>query len=407
MPNLRNLAKDGINFINSYTNSPVCVTSRSSMWTGRYVSNIQVWSNEKSLTAQVENPNKADPNCAKIVGYGEQICVELGRRQNVTTTIKQSMISADYNVQLFGKMDIGGGMSVTNTTNADGFHSPQNGNWSNKLNGSCSINNTKTYCAGEVIHFWTRQSNVTHGGMLSPPVGNWININFAKGSSMEVHDETVMNNCVDYIHKYANSNETKPFLMYCSMVNPHPPYFTNSTWLKYLNYTALNESYYGLLNNFNGINSFNNMNHADKYTSISYNVGNINYTDNSILPNWSYNLYQAYFASCATLDYMMGKIINKLKSYPDLYKNTLILYTSDHGELHLEHRSVEKTSMYEGSSRVPLIVSGPNIASNVIIQNNFTSLVDILPTFLDTANISYENKIYPKNLNGYSLSPFF
>ncbi len=88
-----------------------------------------------------------------------------------------------------------------------------------------------------------------------------------------------MNNCVDYIHKY---------------VNPHPPYFTNSTWLKYLNYAALN-----------GINSFNNMNHADKYTSISYNVGNINYTDNSILPNWSYNLYQAYFASCATLDYMM------------------------------------------------------------------------------------------------------
>eukprot|EP01084_Bolivina_argentea_P228783 386317_1 len=50
MPNLRSLAKDGINFINSYTNSPVCVTSRSSMWTGRYVSNIQVWSNEKSLT---------------------------------------------------------------------------------------------------------------------------------------------------------------------------------------------------------------------------------------------------------------------------------------------------------------------------------------------------------------------
>eukprot|EP01084_Bolivina_argentea_P012326 23094_1 len=63
--------------------------------------------------------------------------------------------------------------------------------------------------------------------------------------------------------------------------------------------------------------------------------------------------------------------------------------------------------MYEGSSRVPLIVSGPNIASNIIIQNNFTSLVDIFATFLDTANISYENKIYPKNLNGYSLSPFF
>eukprot|EP01084_Bolivina_argentea_P162560 282888_1 len=64
MPNLRKLAKNGINFINSYTNSPLCAPSRTSMFTGRYINNISAWSNVKSLTAMVEDPTKADPNCA-------------------------------------------------------------------------------------------------------------------------------------------------------------------------------------------------------------------------------------------------------------------------------------------------------------------------------------------------------
>ena len=105
MPNLRSLAKDGINFINTYCNSPLCAPSRASMWSGRFINNISAWSNVKSLATQVENINAADPSCAKIIGYGEQVCIELGQKQNVTTTIKQSMISAGYTVQLYGKMD--------------------------------------------------------------------------------------------------------------------------------------------------------------------------------------------------------------------------------------------------------------------------------------------------------------
>ena len=63
--------------------------------------------------------------------------------------------------------------------------------------------------------------------------------------------------------------------------------------------------------------------------------------------------------------------------------------------------------MYEPSARVPMIVKGPKVPENKVIRSNFTTLVDIFPTFMDAANISYENDIYPKNVNGYSLSPFF
>eukprot|EP01084_Bolivina_argentea_P249236 417130_1 len=388
MPNLRSLASSGINFVNTYCNSPLCAPSRASMWAGRYVNNILAWSNSKSLAAQVEDPSKADPNCAQIIGYGEQWCIDMGKQQNVTTTIKQSMISAGYDAQLYGKTAFGAGMG-------GGFEGSNNGNWSTQ---SC-IPSNHHYCTGEPIHAWTRGANLNASEWQRPWANSWINITAESGSAHAAHDQNVSNECIKYIDNYVKTNNKKPFLLYCSMIDPHPAYWTNSTWLKKLNYTALNASFDELISNFNG--TFNNMHPADKYNSFSEGVGDV-----EIDTEWAYNLYRAYFATCAALDYKMGLIINKLKSYPDLYHNTLILYTSDHGELHLEHMQVEKMSLYEASARVPLIISGPNISPNQVI-NNFTTLVDIFPTFMDAANISYDNIIYPKNLNGYSLSPFF
>eukprot|EP01084_Bolivina_argentea_P249237 417132_1 len=320
----------------------------------------------------------------------------MGKKQNVSTTIKQSLEAAGYEVTISGKMDIGGGMGT-------GYHSHDNGNWSTNVaqGGSCSNKTTNNYCPGDIIRSWTRQTNVTQGEYIPPWQGNWINIHSIVGGSMGIIDEPVTVACEEYLDAYANRDiiDRKPFLLYCSMINPHPPYWTNKTWTQYLNYTALNKTFNKIIGIFNG--TFNNMHPSDQYKSIVESIGNID-----LYSEWAFHLWEAYFATCAELDYRMGRIINKLKSYPALYENTLIVFTSDHGELHLEHLQVEKQSLYEGSARVPLIVSGPNIAPNQLI-GNFTSLLDIFPTFLDTANISYKNPIYPKNLNGYSLSTFF
>ena len=103
MPNLRNLVTEGINFVNNYCNSPLCAPSRASMWTGRYINNILAWSNVKSITATVDDPTKPDPTCAKIVGYGAEWCVNMGKQQNISTTIKQSMIAAGYDLLCMAK----------------------------------------------------------------------------------------------------------------------------------------------------------------------------------------------------------------------------------------------------------------------------------------------------------------
>lgn len=57
------------------------------------------------------------------------------------------------------------------------------------------------------------------------------------------------------------------------------------------------------------------------------------------------------------------------------------MFTSDHGELAMEHRQFYKMSMYEGSSHVPLLVMGPGIKQQQQISA-VVSLVDIYPTML-------------------------
>lgn len=73
--------------------------------------------------------------------------------------------------------------------------------------------------------------------------------------------------------------------------------------------------------------------------------------------------------------------------------------TSDHGEMHLEHRHVEKMTHYEGSARIPLIIAGPGIVAGRM-ETRLTSLLDIFPTLVDVAGGTPDFW-----MDGYSLLP--
>lgn len=68
-----------------------------------------------------------------------------------------------------------------------------------------------------------------------------------------------------------------------------------------------------------------------------------------------------------------------------LLNNTVLLFTSDHGDLAMEHRQFYKMSMFEGSSHVPLLMMGPGIKSGTEISLP-VSLVDLYPSMLGTYN---------------------
>merc|ERR1712048_1025934 len=107
LPTLDRMAASGVNFVGAHADIPICAPSRASMFTGRRASSLQAWHNVKSLTADISEhpPTKPDPNCAQVVGLGPERCLELGKRQNVSSAINMAMAKLGYDVQLMGKMD--------------------------------------------------------------------------------------------------------------------------------------------------------------------------------------------------------------------------------------------------------------------------------------------------------------
>jgi arylsulfatase A-like enzyme len=69
--------------------------------------------------------------------------------------------------------------------------------------------------------------------------------------------------------------------------------------------------------------------------------------------------YSAYLATCTLIDDWVGRILDVLMER-NLYENTVIVYTSDHGDLLGDHGLIYKQSFYEQSVRVPLIVHAPS-----------------------------------------------
>lgn len=107
----------------------------------------------------------------------------------------------------------------------------------------------------------------------------------------------------------------------------------------------------------------------------------------------------SYFALCSFVDDNVGKILSRVNEV-DLSDDTRIAYLSDHGD-NLGARGLwGKSTMFEESAGIPIIVSGPDIPKGKIC-NTPTSLVDVYQTVLDCVGIPAEN--YGDVLRGRSL----
>ncbi len=93
-------------------------------------------------------------------------------------------------------------------------------------------------------------------------------------------------------------------------------------------------------------------------------------------------LYQCELESLQGVDDGVHSIVRTLSDVGEL-KNTLIVYTSDNGFLHGEHRIYTgKTKVYEPSIRVPLLMRGPGIPAGVRVRD-LTINADLAPTIVE------------------------
>jgi choline-sulfatase len=131
------------------------------------------------------------------------------------------------------------------------------------------------------------------------------------------------------------------------------------------------------------------------------NLGNQVWGFDRLTPAQVRDSRRAYLAMITMTDEWIGQLIDTLRDTGQL-DNTLVIYTSDHGDLWGEHGMWGKNQFYEDSSRVPLIVRGPGqgVAAGRRIATP-VSLLDLYPTLRDISGATDWNV----PLDGRSLWP--
>lgn len=110
--------------------------------------------------------------------------------------------------------------------------------------------------------------------------------------------------------------------------------------------------------------------------------------------------WRVYLGLVSLLDDSVGKVINELKSQ-DLYDDSLIIFTSDHGEMLGSHRMFQKMCMYEEAVKVPLYIKMPK--GYEPCQNEFEQLIsaiDVFPTLCEYLDLNVGHAV-----DGESLIP--
>ena len=182
------------------------------------------------------------------------------------------------------------------------------------------------------------------------------------------------------IHHLRENGGKRPFFLWSSFIAPHPPFDVPDEW-------------------------------ADLYKGKELPPLNVSRTPISELaeqkkciadyPNGAYlqRARELYYASISFVDYNIGKIIQELKDIGE-YDNTLILFTSDHGEMLGDCGTFQKMLAYDGSARIPFIARYPEKLRAGSVDRRFVDLNDLLPTFLDIAGVAYPD---PDMLPGESI----
>ncbi len=106
----------------------------------------------------------------------------------------------------------------------------------------------------------------------------------------------------------------------------------------------------------------------------------------------------AYYAMIEQIDDHVGRMLDALERTGQR-QNTLILFTSDHGEMLGDHGLLLKgCRFYEGLVHVPLIISWPGVVREGIRKDALVELTDIAPTLLDYAGLEKGPKMVGRSL---------
>ena len=359
------LVANGATFARHFTASPQCVPSRTSMMTGRYVHEMDTTNNGQGL-ARSTKTGKLDSNC--VLTWNATSCAAFAALQNQSYTFLDLLGSAGYDLQLFARFDVGAGVLddyPQHGPTGDGFH------------------------GGPDLGILARGASIPGATKEEP-----FSYTQDNATNPYAADQAVGKDVAKFLENHDPASE-KPFFLWMGLIAPHPPYVTSAEYLSHVNMSAADAPMDVCQPDRASMHPY------DLQMSTLKNCGQRDYSQAELL-----TMRTTYWAAVGEAMEIVESVISAARSSGHL-NNTVVLYTSDHGEMSMEHRMDYKNNLREPSLRVPLIIAPfnvPRFAAGGFAPSTVTSLsshVDILPTLLDLAGAGAP----PPEVRGRSLVP--
>ena len=227
---------------------------------------------------------------------------------------------------------------------------------------------------GERIEWWYHNmGSVTGAGV-------------AEITNQMEYDDEVAYNATRKIYDLARGQDARPWCLTVSFTHPHDPYVARRK------YWDLYEDCDHLLPEVPAMDYDDHDPHAQRIFDAN-DWRSFDITDENIRRS-----RRAYFANISYLDDKIGEMLAVLK---DTRQEAIIVFVSDHGDMLGERGLWFKMNFYEGSARVPLMISAPDMQPGLVASP--VSTLDVTPTLAALAGVSL-TEIAPW-VDGESLVP--
>lgn len=335
-PNIDRLAARGVRFEHSYCAFPLCGPSRNSFLTGLY------------------------PNSSGILNNAQIF------RQTIPShvSLPQAFRQAGYFAGRIGKLYHYG---VPKSIGTNGHDDP--GSWELELN-PAGVDRLE-----EEPHIFTLTPG-QFGGTLS-----W----YASPKSDEYHTDGMLAADAEWVLERCAKQKDRPFFLAVGFYRPHTPY------------VAPKKPYFGWYDEdrmplVTGVQE-------DQADLPAAALGSYKKEQDKLTDQLRRQCVQAYYASISFMDAQVGRVVSALDRL-GLAESTIIVFTSDHGYHMGEHGLWQKMSLFEESTRVPMLIVAPGITKPGTVAGAPVSQIDIYPTLAELAGVKA-----PANLQGQSLVP--
>jgi arylsulfatase A-like enzyme len=367
-PNMDRIAREGVMFKNAYSANPVCVPARAVLLTGFSSVNTTVESNGDINNEDVPDVLTFD-RILKNVGYSAEYYGKWHTPYQFTDCYDNPVNPVGNNekvehiIRAYQKWLLTKGVEP---------REPGDGELMSGRNTrpyvpvKLDYNFKKTNIPAEEKAKIKASQSTQYGKVDLPP-----DISYASYNTEQT---------LDALERMKDG----PFTLTCSFDPPHPP-------------MVIQEPYYSMYPP-EGIEVPENINDPMTYSPYGRRVRGGEespYGD----PENIQNMRSIYWGMVREIDDKIGMILDKLDEL-GLADNTLVIFTSDHGEMLGDHGLHSKSMFYEGAVHVPLLMRFPGeIKAGTVVEEPVSSM-DVFPTILD-----YLEQDAPER-DGISLRPF-